>query len=111
MLVKKYNSILEQSEDHRKRWALGLSLALTALIFVSFGFYKGFISFDSKSPKSFDQVANVISAEKAPSPIQNSKNAFKDAFKEINEQYQNFKKSVSGVLVPFVTGIEVYERK
>ena len=109
MLLKKYRSIMEKPEEHRNKWALGLSIVFTALIFVSFGFYRGFISFGGPASKS--QVANVASTESIPSPIQSTKETFFSAFGEIKKQYQEFTDSVSAVLVPFVTGIDVYERK
>jgi len=108
MLIKKYNSIMEKPEEHRNRWALGLTIALSVLIFTSFSFYKGYLSFGGNNK---DQVASVISAKSAPSPLQNSKEAFMAAFDEINKQYREFTNSVSDVLVPFITGIDVYERK
>ncbi len=104
---------MEREESYRNRWALGLTLSLSLVIFTSFAFYKGYLSVGSPKiagePKS--QVANVISAEKVPSPIESSASTFKSAFYEIDKQYQSFKESISDVLVPFVTGIDVYERK
>lgn len=102
-------------EAERKRWALGLTVVFSALIFFSFTFYKGYLSFGNENnlvgQNSKNQVANVISADLAPSPIQNTKETFTAAFKEIDKQFQEFKGSIESVLVPFVTGIEVYERK
>ena len=102
---------MEKPEESRNRWALGLTVVFSIFIFVSFAFYKGYLSFGGGDTTSGSQVANVISAESAPSPLQNSKETFMAAFGEINKQYQEFKDSMSAVLVPFVTGIEVYERK
>ena len=111
MIREKYNSIMEKSEEHRNKWALGLSVSLSVIIFMSFAFYKGFLSFGGglMAPKS--QVANTISAKSVPSPVQNTEQTFKAAFDEISKQYQNFTDSVSSVLGPFFTGIEVYQRK
>lgn len=106
---------MERDEEHRNKWAAGLTFAVSAIIFTGFAFYRGFISFDLGGViaeiKPEKQTASVVSVESAPSPIENSKEIFIAAFEEINNQYQQFKKSVSNVLVPFVTGIEVYERK
>lgn len=92
--------------------ALGLTITLTAIIFTSFAFYRGYLSFDNDNviavQKSENQMANVAAAD---SPIQNTKNTFKAAFGEMGKQYQEFKNSLSAVLVPFITGIEVYERE
>lgn len=112
MFVKKYRSIMEKPEDHRNRWAVGLAVVSSLFIFAGFGFYKGYISIEinrSVAPKT--QVATPIMAEDAPSPIDNSKKIFKSAFIEIESQYRAFKESVSSVIVPFITGIEVYERE
>lgn len=102
--------ILQKSEKERNRWALGLSVSLSLLILVSFGFYKGYLSFGAPTTRSANQ-ANAIYAKEAPSPVENSKKTFGKVFYEIDKQYQGFKEAVSAVLVPFVTGIEVYERK
>ena len=91
--------------------ALGLAVTLSVFIFISFAFYRGFISFGNDNAISKNQAANVISAKSVPSPIQNSKETFTTAFDEIGKQYQKFKDSMSAVFVPFITSIEVYERK
>jgi hypothetical protein len=111
MILKKYHSIMVKPEEHRNKWALGLAVVFSVLIFVSFAFYKGYLSFGNIYQKSGNQVANVISADAAPSPIENTKQTFKAAFEEIDKQYQEFKNSMAAVFVPFITGIEVYERK
>src|SRR3989344_2663368 len=107
MFLKKYNSIMERDEEHRNKWALGLTVALSVFIFTGFAFYNGYLNFNN-SPK---QIANVVSADLAPTPLKNSKQTFGAAFEEISKQYGLFKESVSAVLVPFITGIEVYDRK
>ncbi len=116
MLVKKYNSIMERDAAHRNKWAFGLATALSVFILVGFGFYKGYLSFENtnavvaKSEKS-NQTATVITAGKAPTPITNSKETIGGIFDEIKNQYSQFIESINSVLVPFVTGIEVYERE
>src|SRR3989338_9775661 len=111
MLLKKYNSIMEKPEKHRNKWALGLSVTFTMLIFVSFAFYKGYLSFGNCYMAPKNQTANVVDAESVLSPIESTKETFKTAFGEIEKQYKNFTDSLSAVFVPFVTGIDVYERK
>jgi len=111
MLLQKYNSIMEKPEKYRNKWALGLSVTFTMLIFVSFAFYKGYLSFGNGYMAPKDQTANVALAKSAPTPIESTKETFKTAFDEIKKQYQNFTDSLSAVFVPFVTGIDVYERK
>ncbi|MEK7669149.1 MAG: hypothetical protein AAB350_00960 [Patescibacteria group bacterium] len=106
---------MEREESYRNRWALGLSVSLTLVIFFSFAFYKGYLSFGNNNliagKKSTSQMANVVSAKSVPSPIQNTKEVFGAAFAEIGKQYQEFIDSVSSVFVPFISSIEVYERK
>lgn len=114
MLAERYNSIMRKPEKHRNKWALGLSVTLSMLIFTSFAFYKGYFSFGNnilfqEKPKS--QVATVVSADVAPSPFENTKKTFEAAFEEISKQYKDFSDSLSAVFVPFITGIEVYDRK
>lgn len=104
---------MEKPEEHRNKWALGLAVSLSVIILISFAFYKGYLSFGSGTNvvaehKFSDQVAGAAAA---PTPIENSKETFKAAFDEINKQYQSFKDSISAVLVPFVTNIEVYKRE
>lgn len=102
---------MQREEAHRNKWAFGLAVSFSVFIFISFTFYRGYLSFGNNSAVSQKQVANVVSADKVPSPIQNTKETFSTAFGEINKQYKEFTNSVSAVLVPFFTGIEVYERK
>ena len=102
---------MSKPEEYRNRWALGLSVTLSVFIFVSFAFYKGYLSFGSEKlavgQKYSEQVASVVIA---PSPVENTRKTFETAFEEINKKYQEFKDSLSAVFVPFITGIEVYER-
>ena len=102
---------MEKPEKHRNKWALGLSVTFTMLIFVSFAFYKGYLSFGNGYMAPKNQTANVVDAESVLSPIESTKETFKTAFGEIEKQYKNFTDSLSAVFVPFVTGIDVYERK
>lgn len=116
MLVKKYNQIMQQPEEYRNRWAIGLTITLSLFIFVSFGFYKGFISFGGNESNiantvELQRASNTASVGSVPSPLENSKKTLGVAFEELNKQYTSFKNSVSAVFVPFFTGIEVYERK
>lgn len=115
VFLKKYKSIMEKPEEHRERWALGLSVFFTAIIFVGFGFYKGFLNFGGMGAIANqtyqDNMANVVSAKSVPSPIESTKQTFEAAFGEIGKQYQQLKDSMSSVLVPFISNIEVYQRK
>lgn len=93
-------------------WALGLSITLSLFIFTSFAFYKGYIGLEIESGPSNRNVASPkLAVEEVSSPVENSKKIFKAAFVEIEKQYESFKDSVSSVIVPFITGIEIYERE
>lgn len=106
---------MERDESYRGKWAFGLATTLSILILFSFVFYKGYLSFGGEanlaSQKSSSQMANVVSADVVPSPIQNTKQVFGAAFGEIGKKYKEFTDSVSSVFVPFVSSIEVYERE
>ncbi len=108
---------MEQDEKKRANWALGLSISIFSLILVGFAFQKGFLNFGSSSDASLvssnsnTNVASVIEASKAPSPVESTKQTIDIATSEIRSQYKAFIDSVSAVLVPFVSGIDVYERK
>ena len=105
-------NILEKPDHHRENWALVMATFFSVFIFVSFAFYRGFLSFGGDyqiaEQKPTVELASVASV---PTPIQSTKDTFTNAFKEIDNQYQQFKDSLSAVFVPFITGIEVYERK
>jgi hypothetical protein len=110
MLVKKYNSIMQKPENERAKWAVGLSLVVYLFIFTGFAFNKGYVSVATKSdPKNSDVAAVVVSAEKAPSPLQNSKGIFSEVTGEVKAQYEVLKESLESVFVPFFTSIEIYD--
>lgn len=111
IIIEKYNSIMQKPEEHRSKWALGLSVALTLVIFISFAFYKGFLTFGSSYMPPASQTANVVSVNKVPSPIESTKENLQSGIDEIKQQYRQFTDSVSAVLVPFFTGIDIYQRK
>jgi hypothetical protein len=78
MLVKKYHQIMQQPEEYRNKWAIGLSITLSLFIFISFGFYKGFISFGGNESNvanvvELQRTSNTASANGVPSPLENSK--------------------------------------
>ena len=100
---------MSKPESYRNKWALGLTVICSVLVFVAFGFYRGFFSLNSMG-QSQSQTAAAISAQAVPSPWQNTSTTFSNAFKKIDQQYQELKNSIFNVLVPFVSSIEVYER-
>ena len=111
MLRKKYNSIMEQPEEHRNKWALGLAVSLTVLVFISFGIYRGFISFGGTGTVAQESEKQIAATVVASSPFENSKGVFEGTWAEIEKQYRAFTDSMADVLVPFIEGIEIYERE
>lgn len=110
MLVKKYNSIMQKPENERVKWAIGLSLVVYLFIFTGFAFNKGYLSVTlKKDSKASEAAAVVVSAEKAPSPLESSKDIFGEVSNEIRAQYGVIKESLESVFVPFFTSIEIYD--
>lgn len=108
-------NIRNKPEEHRRRLAFVFSLFLTLFIFTGWlnskGVFKtGTVANDTLAPKS-TQTAQVLEASRAVSPIETSKRAASDTVLEIKKSIQKFSETVGDVLVPFVTGIEIYERK
>jgi hypothetical protein len=46
----------------------------------------------------------------APAPLANASSSFDSIFAQISEQYDALKASVASVFVPFITGIDVYNK-
>lgn len=116
MIIGKYKEIVQKSDKEKNVWALGLSVTLTLFIFFGWVFYNGYIDLGKNSTVVVgsdltEDMASVLPANDAPSPLQSSKETFGAAFSEIGKKYNEFKDSMSAVLVPFVTGIEIYERQ
>lgn len=103
-------SIRNKPEDARRRAALGMSLVITAIIFAGWLGSKGWIGLPQKNDTRL-QTAQVIDAKNVESPIDTSKKALSGAGIEIKSAINDFNESISRVLVPFMTGIEIYERK
>jgi hypothetical protein len=105
MLIKKYNSIMERDESHRNKWAVGLSITISAFIFLGWAFYKDFIHLEFVGngtlvgKTAVSQEARAVSAVSPLSPIDNSKETFKAAFMEIEKRYATLKESITDVLV------------
>lgn len=111
MFAKKYHSIMEKGEDHRAKWAFGISLALSLFILVGFGFYKGYLNINFGSGQMASAVSASTDSVKTLSPIDNSKKIIKSALRDVKKQYDALKDSVASVLVPFMSGVEVYQKE
>ena len=116
MIIAKYNSIMEQSESHRAKWALGLTLFLFVLIVLAWLFYRGFLHFGTEDKKiskikAVEQVSNVVSADTVPSPLNDLGEKVGSSIGQIKMEISNFKNSMYSVLVPFVSSIDVYQKQ
>ena len=105
---------MRESEEVRGKWAAGLTALSFVFIFFGWAFYKGYVDFGGSGAKVVEEQkissAKNIAAVAVPSPLENSKETLGAAFDEIKSKYSALKESLSSVIVPFVTGIEVYER-
>ncbi len=115
--VKLINQTIEKinkrGEEYRRRTALAASLLVFVSVLGVWSVQKGYLDFGSNNSiisKDRD-ISEIAKVESAPSPLDSSKGALNSIWSEINKTYIDFKDSVSSVFVPFITGIEVYERK
>lgn len=99
---------MERPEAYRNKWAVGLATTLSLIIFLAFGFYKGYLNVQNSN--QIEKVA-IVPAEKAPSPIENSKTVFGGILKDFKSKYTDLKESMASVFVPFITSIEVYDNQ
>ena len=101
--------IRQQPETHKKGVALGLSLALTLVISLGWAGQRGWLNNGevAQAPKANQITSNTL----ALSPIQSSKKSLASGLSGLEGLYEAVKNSVASVFVPFITGIEVYERK
>ncbi|HEY4515717.1 MAG TPA: hypothetical protein VJH67_00840 [Candidatus Paceibacterota bacterium] len=101
------HKLKQKSESYRHKVAFFTASALTLAVLVGWAGYRGFINM----PSGTVAYEETLEIEVVPSPIQNSRNAFGAAFEKFIEQFDSFKESIANVLVPFMSGIEVYESK
>ncbi|MEK7117178.1 MAG: hypothetical protein AAB861_00190 [Patescibacteria group bacterium] len=113
-MLKTIHKLREQPESYRHKVAFFTTTVISLAIFVSWAGFKGYIGFPegqvAYTPEQ--NVAALTASQIEPaSPFDNSMNAFKAAFSKFGEEYNSLKESLSNVLVPFISGIEVYESK
>jgi hypothetical protein len=125
------DKILEKPESYRHKVAAGSAFALTLMIAGVWAYTNGFFGFGTTTTvtrsESQQLIASVIASDSsvsasatktaprksdntANSPLDNTKNAFGAAFGEMGKKFDMLKESLASVLVPFITGIEVYEK-
>ncbi|MEK7062638.1 MAG: hypothetical protein AAB946_01235 [Patescibacteria group bacterium] len=113
-MLKTIHKLREQPESYRHKVAFFTTTVISLAIFVSWAGFKGYIGLPNGQvayePEQ-NMAAILTSKTEAPSPFDNSINAFKAAFSQFGEEYNAIKESLSNVLVPFISGIEVYESK
>ncbi len=104
--------IRQKPESHKQGVALSLSLVITFLVALGWAGQRGMIGGGdlAEAPKVENQNQTALSVN-ALSPIESSKQSLSSGLSQIKEVYDSFKDSLASVLVPFITGIEVYERK
>jgi hypothetical protein len=112
-------TLRNKPEEYRRKFALGASTGIFLVMFFSwtyFNGYLGFLNFGGStivvSSDNSSQIATVSVKDniKTTSPFENASNTFGGLFDEITRQYETVRDSVSSVLVPFVTNIDVYEK-
>ena len=114
MINQTIDKINKRGEEYRRKSALFASLFVFVLLLGIWSLEKGILdlgSGDSSVLSKRRDSVEIIKAESAPSPLESSSGALSSVWSEMNKTYIDFKNSVSSVFVPFITGIEVYERK
>lgn len=102
-------------ESYRHKVAFFAATVLSFLIFVGWAGFKGYIALPNGTVAYEPQAQNIAAVAgaktEAPSPFDNSVSALKAAWSQFGDEYASLKESLSNVLVPFISGIEVYESK
>ena len=93
----------KKSESTRRKIAFGTSLAISLLIFASWFYHKGYLDYGTP-------IIAQKSEETSVPVVKNTISSFDSVFTQIGKQYDAFKESVASVLVPFITGIDVYNK-
>ena len=111
---KTIEKLRRKPDSYKHKFAFFTATFISLIIFAGWAGSKGYIGLPS-GEVAYTPEQNVAAASSAklevPSPFDNSMNAIKAAFGQFGEQYNSLKESLSNVLVPFISGIEVYESK
>lgn len=113
MINQTIDKINKRDEEYRRKFALYTSLFVFVAIFSIWSFERGILDLnsDNSNISKKENTGQLASVEATPSPLDSSKEVVDSVWSEISKSYEEFKESLSNVFVPFVTGIEVYERK
>ena len=102
---------LKQKPEHvRHKIALGGAFLITLIIFVGWAFSKGFFGYSNTTVVTETKIVEKTISQ-AKSPIGNTKSTFSSVFSGVSAQYDALKESVASVIVPFITGIDVYNKQ
>lgn len=113
-MLKTIYKLRERPESYRHKVAFFTATAISLIIFAGWAGSKGYIGLPNGQVayEPEQNVAALAASQTEPaSPFDNSMNAFKAAFSQFGEEFESLKESLSNVLVPFISGIEVYESK
>lgn len=113
MINQTIDKINKRDEEYRRKFALYASLFVFVAVFGVWSLQRGILDLNSGRPdiSKKENSGQLASVEAAPSPLDSSKEVAGSVWSELNKSYNELKESLSNVFVPFVTGIEVYERK
>ncbi len=97
----------QKPESFRQKVALSGAALISLLIFSGWFYSKGYFGY-STTTATQNEVTEAPSTAK--SPLENTKVTFNSVFDQISREYQALKDSIASVLVPFITGIDVYNK-
>lgn len=111
--MKKLLETMRQKPEHHKRAiSFGLSLVITLVIALGWAGQRGILGGEGEGMAEAPKIVPTKqTASVALAPVESSKRSLTSGLESAKQAYLNFKESLANVLVPFVTGIEVYERK
>ena len=109
------DGLKKRPESTRRKIAFSLSLFISLLIFSGWALNKGYFGYSTttvaqNSEGVLESSSSSTEAPKVGSPLVNSESTFNSAFDQIKEQFNILKESLASVLVPFITGIDVYNK-
>ena len=104
------DELKKKPEATRRKVAFSVSLFVTLVIFSGWVYNKGYLDYDAPIIAQNSQETSEKQEVSAPSPIENTTSSFDSIFAGIRIQYDALKESVAAVLVPFITGIDVYNK-
>lgn len=112
MINQIINKINKKEERHRRRIALFSSLFVFVLVFSIWSVNRGIIKIFPDNDTKISNTGSInLASVSALSPIESSQKTLSHFLRRLNNSYLEIKESLSNVFVPFITSIEVYQRK